>query len=158
MHPETGPGLTQRGRRYVPGSKACPTPQGPQWVRCASPQLAPTAPATSVFIALSSITSSCCCCPLVRVFNGWGQGQGPFLPSPLYQVSCRLLGCGWGVQTFGQAHALAPGRPACRAVPLRGKGCACRSGVIRGQALASAGPSRPCLSPARVWLLGLKKA
>ena len=31
--------------------------------------------------------------PLVRVFNGCGHGQGPFLPSPLYQVSCRLAGC-----------------------------------------------------------------
>ena len=30
----------------------------------------------------------CVCFP----FNGWGQGQGPFLPP--HQVSCRLLGCG----------------------------------------------------------------
>ena len=26
--------------------------------------------------------------------HSWGEGQGPLLPSPLYQISCGLSGCG----------------------------------------------------------------
>ena len=55
---------------------------GPQWVRFASPQLAPTAPATTVFIALSSE------CHLVFIefsvdcSSAGVWVQGPFLPLP----------------------------------------------------------------------------
>ena len=35
------------------------------------------------------------------------EGQGPFLPAALYQVSCRLLGC--RLANMSQAHARMPG-------------------------------------------------
>ena len=63
---------------------------GSQGVRFASPQSAPTAPATTACIALSSVCQTSVFA--YRVFNGWGQGQGP-IPSPLYQVGCSLSGC-----------------------------------------------------------------
>ena len=77
---------------------------GPQWVRFASPQLAPTAPATTVFIVLSSE------CHLVFIeFSVYCSSagvwvQGPFLPLPQigFAVACGAV----GLQTFGQAHAV----------------------------------------------------
>ena len=76
----------------------------PQWVRFASPQLAPTAPATAVFIALSSE------CHLVFIefsvdcSSAGVWVQGPFLPLPQigFAVACGAV-C---LQTFGQAHAV----------------------------------------------------
>ena len=56
-----------------------------------------------------------------------GQGQGTFLPSPLYQVSCRLLGCGSANIRLG-SHDV-QGKSAYRAVPLLGDRRTCRSGV-----------------------------
>ena len=82
----------------TPTSSSTTTPRipggggGPQWVRFASPQLAPTAPATAVFGALGSVFQISVFA--FRVFNGWGQGQSPFLPFPQYQVSCRMWCCG----------------------------------------------------------------
>ena len=86
---------------------------------------------------------SCSLGLLVPVFNGWGQGQGPFLPSPPYQVSCRLLGC--GVETFGQAYALVLGRSACRAVPLLrwGGGVAGRPADMRDLFFVTGGKAAP---------------
>ena len=68
-------------------------PWGPQWVRFASPQLAPTAPATTVFIALSSE------CHLVFIefsvdcSSAGVWVQGPFLPLP--QIGFAGGGGGW---------------------------------------------------------------
>ena len=67
---------------------------GPQWVRFASPQLAPTAPATTVFIALSSE------CHLVFIefsvdcSSAGVWVQGPFLPLPQIgiAVACGAVG------------------------------------------------------------------
>ena len=85
--------------------------RGPQWVRFASPQLTTTAPAPTVFIALSSL------CHIMS--DRSMAGVRAKVPSSLVHctrsaVACRAV----GVQTFGLAHALVPGRPACRAVPL----------------------------------------
>ena len=74
-------------------------PWGPQWVRFASPQLAPTAPATTVFIALSSE------CHLVFIefsvdcSSAGVWVQGPFLPLP--QIG--FAGGGGGVAAPQQA-------------------------------------------------------
>ena len=65
---ENGPVLTGKG----------PWPR-PQWVKFASPHLAPTAPTTTVFIALISVCQIVFSESALRVFNGWGQGQDPFL-------------------------------------------------------------------------------
>ena len=77
---------------------------GPQWVRSASPQLAPTAPATTVFIALSSVRQimfSESACPNVQ-WLGSGKIPASLLHCTRSAVACRAV----GVQTFGQAHIL----------------------------------------------------
>ena len=88
----------------VHGTLSQPPTGRSQWVRFASPQLAPTASATTVFIALSSE------CHLVFIefsVNCSSAGvwvQGPFLPLPQigFAVACGAV----GLQTFGQAHAV----------------------------------------------------
>ena len=50
-------------------------------------------------------------------FNGWGPGQGPFLPFSTVPGPLSPVGL-WECKTFGQAHALVPGRSACWAGPL----------------------------------------
>ena len=63
-------------------------------------------------------------------------------PSSLLHCTRSAVAC-WavavGVQTFGQAHALAPGQPACWVIALRSKGRTCRSGVISGQSRGGGG-------------------
>ena len=116
---------------------------GPDWVRFASPQVAPTAPATTVFIALSSVRR------LMRLLSACPSAQQ----------------LGSGARTLPSCSA-APGQPSpvglwlweckhsARLTPLRlvnrhvgpvlngVRGVHAGQGVIRGQALASAGPSR----------------
>ena len=46
-----------------------------------------------VLISLDSVCQIMFSAFAFQAFNGWGQGQGPFLLYPLYQVSCRLSGC-----------------------------------------------------------------
>ena len=77
-------------------------------------ELQPCLPPRSSWLSVQC-TRTCSLRPLVRVFNGWRQGQGPFLPSPLYQVSCRLLGrgsanvwpgsrpCAWSISMSGRS-------------------------------------------------------
>ena len=58
---------------------------GPQWVRFASPQLAPTAPATTVFITLSSVCQFivlCVCCPIVQWLGTGARFLPPFSTVP----------------------------------------------------------------------------
>ena len=86
---------------------------GAQCVRFASLQLAPTAPATTVFVALSSVCQIMFCVFTFRLFNGWGHSQGPFLPYPLYQVSSRLSGCVRGKHSAART-------PVCLVDPLAG--------------------------------------
>ena len=88
-------------------------------------QLAPTAPATAVFVALSSMCQIMFSVFAAQVFNGWGQGQGPFLPFSTAPGQLSPVGlCAW--QTFSQAYARVPGPSACWAVPLVGEECLCR--------------------------------
>ena len=89
-----------------------------QCVRFASPQLAPTTPATTVSIALSSVglfIVLCVCCPKVQ-FRG--KVPSSFLPCTRSAVACRAM----GVRTFNQSYAYWTGRTACRAVPLLSRG------------------------------------
>ena len=127
-----------------------------QKVKSASPQLAPTAPAPTVFIALSSVFQNQFSEFAVRKVNGffllsnWLEMRGEWLG--LGQCPSSLLHCTgqlppvelWAVQTFSEAYAVEPSRSAVRAVPPQGEGRACRSGVIKWTALAVAGPARPC--------------
>ena len=58
---------------------------GPQWVRFASPQLAPTAPATTVFIALSSVRQimfSVSVCPGVQWLGSGARTRPSFSTAP----------------------------------------------------------------------------
>ena len=64
----------------------------------------------TVFIALSSVFQIIVLCALLSGCSMAGvEGQGPFLPAALYQVSCRLLGgrCKAG-EMGGGSHAKPP--------------------------------------------------
>ena len=85
----------------------------------------------TVFIALSSVFQIIVLCALLSECSMAGvEGQGPFLPAALYQVSCRLLGC-------RRANMQPGSRPYAWAVFLLDQGRTCRSGVTSGRALAS---------------------
>ena len=113
----------------------------PHWVRFASPQLAPTAPAS----ARSSLLSVQCSrmrflCPLSESSMAGIGGQDP--SSLLHGTRCRLL----SLRMSKHSTRLTPFRPcqsASQAVPLPGEGHTCKSGVISGMPFACAGPSRP---------------
>ena len=154
-------GLGRGGGRGSPLLLQCVAipilPWGPQWVWFASPQSAPTAPATTAFIALSSMCQLTL--RLSACLSAQWPGSGPRTLPHLSTVPARLSPV--GLWLWGCKHS-------ARLTPLRlvdqhvgpfldgAKGRTCRSGVIRGQALASAGPSQPCLSTAHVWSLGPK--
>ena len=102
---------------------------GPQWVRFALPQSAPTAPATTVFIALSSV------CHLVFIafsFRCSSAGQGARSLSSLVHCSGQLSpvvlwGCKHSARRTPYAWSIG-----IWAVPLPGQGRTCRSRVNSG--------------------------
>ena len=99
----------------------------PQWVGLALPQLAPGASAFKVFIALGSVFRNSFSVSAVRVFDGWGQGHGPFLPSSLHQGSCRLLSL-WVRKPSARLTPFRPCRPLLGGGGGGGGGCCCATG------------------------------
>ena len=115
-------------------------PGGAEWVRFASPPLAPTAPAPRSSLLSLHCNKSLFSVLAFRVFNGWGSGPKPLLPCGIVPSQLSPI----GLQVGKHAARLTP---ICLPASLLDKGCACRSGVTSGRALAAAGPIRPCPPP-----------